>query len=185
MSRHLEKYFRAPAAVFRRFCAARGGTTAVEFAMIAPAFFALLFAILQLTSYLFAQQALQTAAISAGRLILTGQVQAANLTQSQFKTNDVCPLLPSFFTCGNLYVNVTSYTNFSSASTATPSLSISSSGTISTTGSYSLGGPGTVMVLQLVYPWSIISGPFGSILPNYSNNYTELMGISAFRVEPY
>jgi hypothetical protein len=41
------------------------------------------------------------------------------------------------------------------------------------------------MVLQLVYPWSIISGPFGSILPNYSNNYTELMGISAFRVEPY
>jgi Flp pilus assembly protein TadG len=181
LSRHLRRRTRA----VTRFCVSRGGTTAVEFAFIAPPFLALLIAILQLASYLFAQQALQTAVVAAGRLILTGQVQNASLTQSQFKTNDVCPLLPALFTCSNLYVNVQTYTNFSGASTTIPSLSISSSGTVSGTGAYNLGGPGEVMVLQLVYPWKIITGPLGALLPNFSNGYSEIMGITAFRVEPY
>jgi Flp pilus assembly protein TadG len=181
LSRHLRRRTRAVA----RFCRSSGGTTAVEFAFIAPPFLALLIAILQLASYLFAQQALQTAVVAAGRLILTGQVQNANLTQSQFKTNDVCPLLPALFTCSNLYVNVETYTNFSGASTTIPSLTISSSGAVSGTGNYNLGGPGEVMVLQLVYPWKVITGPLGALLPNFSNGYSEIMGITAFRVEPY
>jgi Flp pilus assembly protein TadG len=168
-----------------RFCLSRGGTTAVEFALIAPPFLALLIAILQTTSYLFAQQALQTAVVAAGRLILTGQVQNANLSQSDFQTDDVCPLLPALFTCTNLYVNVQTYNDFAAASTTIPSLTISSSGTVSSTGAYSLGGPGDVIVLQLVYPWKIITGPLGALLPNFSNGYSEIMGITAFRVEPY
>jgi Flp pilus assembly protein TadG len=185
MFRNLPRHLRRRARTVARFCLSRGGTTAVEFALIAPPFLALLIAILQLASYLFAQQALQTAVVAAGRLILTGQVQNASLTQSQFKTNDVCPLLPTIFTCSNLYVNVQTYTNFSGASTTIPSLSISSSGTVSGTGAYNLGGPGEVMVLQLVYPWKVITGPLGALLPNFSNGYTEIMGITAFRVEPY
>ena len=181
LSRHLRRRTRAVA----RFCRSSGGTTAVEFAFIAPPFLALLIAILQLASYLFAQQALQTAVVAAGRLILTGQVQNADLTASQFQTNDVCPLLPALFTCSNLYVNVQTYANFSGASTTIPSLTISSSGTVSGTGAYTLGGPGEVMVLQLVYPWKVITGPLGALLPNFSNGYSEIMGITAFRVEPY
>jgi Flp pilus assembly protein TadG len=185
MFRNLPRHLRRGARTVARFCLSRGGTTAVEFALIAPPFLALLIAILQLASYLFAQQALQTAVVAAGRLILTGQVQNAGLTQSQFRTNDVCPLLPTMFTCSNLYVNVQTYSNFSGASTTIPSLSISSSGAVSGTGAYSLGGPGEVMVLQLVYPWKVITGPLGALLPNFSNGYTEIMGITAFRVEPY
>jgi Flp pilus assembly protein TadG len=185
MFRNLSRHLRRSASAVACFCLSRGGTTAVEFAFIAPPFLALLIAILQVTSFLFAQQALQTAVVAAGRLILTGQVQNAGLSQTQFTTNDVCPLLPALFTCSNLYVNVQTYTNFSGASTTIPSLSISSSGAVSSTGSYSLGGPGEVMVLQLVYPWKIISGPLGAILPNFSNGYTEIMGVTAFRVEPY
>jgi Flp pilus assembly protein TadG len=185
MFRNLSKHLRRHARAVARFGLSRDGTTAVEFAFIAPPFFAVLIAILQMTSFLFAQQALQTAVVAAGRLILTGQVQSAGLTETQFQTDDVCPLLPAMFTCSNLYVNVQTYTNFSGASTTIPALTISSSGTVSTTGAYSLGGPGEVMVLQLVYPWKIITGPLGAILPNFSNGYTEIMGITAFRVEPY
>jgi len=185
MFRNLSRHLRRRARAVARFCRSRGGTTAVEFAFIAPPFLALLIAILQLASYLFAQQALQTAVVAAGRLILTGQVQNASLTQSQFKTNDVCPLLPTMFTCSNLYVSVQTYSNFSGASTTIPSLTISSSGAVSGTGAYDLGGPGEVMVLQLVYPWKIITGPLGALLPNFSNGYSEIMGITAFRVEPY
>lgn len=185
MFRNLSRRLRRGTRAVARFCLSRGGTTAVEFAFIAPPFLALLIAILQLASFLFAQQALQTATTAAGRLILTGQVQNANLTQTLFKTNDVCPLLPALFTCSNLYVNVQSYNDFGAASTTIPTLSISSSGTVSSTGAYSLGGPGEVMVLQLVYPWKIITGPLGALLPNFSNGYSEIMGITAFRVEPY
>lgn len=138
-----------------------------------------------MTMFLFAQQALQTAAVAAGRLILTGQVQNANLTQSQFQTNDVCPLLAAMFTCSKLYVNVQTYNNFSSASTASPTLTYNGSGTVSNTWAYNLGSPGQVMVLQLVYQWPIISGPFGSVVPSLGNGYAEMMGITAFRVEPY
>ncbi|MFY9760929.1 MAG: TadE/TadG family type IV pilus assembly protein, partial [Xanthobacteraceae bacterium] len=78
-----------------RFGAARGGATAVEFALIAPAFLALLFAIIQTTLFLFAQATLQNAAVEAGRLFMTGQAQnsgTSGLTQSQFQS-DVCPMV--------------------------------------------------------------------------------------------
>lgn len=185
MLRHFRKSLRAPTTALRRFCHSGGGATAVEFALIAPPFLAMLIAILQMASYLFAQQMLQTASVAAGRLILTGQVQNGTMTQANFRTNDVCPLLPALFTCSNLYVNVQTYTNFSSASTAIPTLSIAADGTMGSTGAYTIGGPGEVMVLQLVYPWHIIAGPLGALLPDFSNGYTEIMGITAFRVEPY
>jgi Flp pilus assembly protein TadG len=185
MLRHLAKSFLRPARALSRFCFAREGATAVEFALIAPPFLALLIAIFQMTTFLFAQQALQTAAVSAGRLIMTGQVQNANLTQSQFQTNDVCPLLAAMFTCSNVYVNVQAYNDFASASAAAPTLTYNGNGTVSNTWAYNLGSPGQVMVLQLVYQWPIISGPLGSVLPNLGNGYTEMMGVTAFRVEPY
>jgi Flp pilus assembly protein TadG len=185
MLRHLAQSFHRSKRALSRFCLARNGTTAVEFALIAPPFLALIIAIFQMTAFLFAQQALQTAAVAAGRLILTGQVQNAGLTQSQFKTNDVCPLLAAMFTCSNVYVNVQSYNDFAAASTGAPTLTYNGNGTVSNTWAYNLGSPGQVMVLQLVYQWPIISGPLGSVLPNLGNGTTEMMGITAFRVEPY
>src|SRR5580658_3261722 len=137
MFRNLSRHLRRRARTVARFCLSRGGTTAVEFALIAPPFLALLIAILQTTSYLFAQQALQTAVVAAGRLILTGQVQNANLSQSDFQTDDVCPLLSAMFTCNKLYVNVQSYNNFSSASTSSPTLTYNPNGTVSNTWAYS------------------------------------------------
>ena len=41
------------------------------------------------------------------------------------------------------------------------------------------------MVVQLVYPWPIIGIPLGSLFSNTGYGTTEMMGISAFRVEPY
>ena len=89
MLRNLAKFFRRDVS---RFCAARKGATAVEFALIAPAFLATLIAILETTLFLFAQATLQSAAGEAGRLFMTGQAQNSNLTQAQFAA-DVCPMI--------------------------------------------------------------------------------------------
>jgi hypothetical protein len=168
MLRTLTKYLDRRRKILARFCAAQTGATVVEFALIAPAFLAV---------------TLQNAAVQAGRMFMTGAAQTSGLTQAGFNS-DVCPLVSALFNCNNLQINVTAYSSFSSASTAPPSL-YNSSGQIQTTGTYSTGSPGTIMVVQLAYPWPIIGLPIGSLLPTTGYGTTEMMGVTAFRVEPY
>ena len=182
--RNLARLSRHCARAVFRFCVAQRGATAVEFALVAPAFFALLIAIFEVTLFLFAQQTLQNAAVAAGRLIMTGQGQNGGTTQSQF-ASDVCPLVSVIFTCSNLMINVQDYTNFSSASTSAPTLTYNPNGTVSNTWAYDPGAPGQVMVVQLIYQWPIVPGPFGYVLSNLGNGTTEMMGVTAFRVEPF
>jgi Flp pilus assembly protein TadG len=183
MLRNLARYFRRRGRVVSRFCVARRGATAVEFALIAPAFLGLLVAIFETTLFLFGQMTLQNAAVQAGRLFMTGQAQNSNLTQAQFLT-DICPYIQGLFTCGNLMVNVQAYSSFSNASTSAPTLTYSN-GQVSNSWSYSPGSPGQVMVVQLIYQWPIVAGPLGWMLPNLGNGTTEMMAVTAFRVEPY
>ncbi len=79
MFRNLAKLLRRKASRFR---AAQQGATVVEFALIAPVFIAMLIAIFETTLFLFAQANLQSAAMQAGRLFMTGQAQNSNMTQS-------------------------------------------------------------------------------------------------------
>jgi Flp pilus assembly protein TadG len=183
MLRTLTKYLERLRDILARFRAAQNGATVVEFALIAPAFLAVIFAILQSTIFLFAQQALQNAAVQAGRMFMTGSAQTSSLTQAGF-SNDVCPMVSTLFTCSKLQINVAAYSSFSNASTAPPSL-YNSSGQLQTAGTYSTGSPGTIMVVQLAYPWPIIGLPIGSLLSNTGYGTTEMMGVTAFRVEPY
>jgi hypothetical protein len=41
------------------------------------------------------------------------------------------------------------------------------------------------MVVQLIYQWPVISGPLGFSLSNLPGSAIEMMGVTAFRVEPY
>jgi Flp pilus assembly protein TadG len=181
MLQALAKFLRRDVA---RFGAARDGATMVEFALIAPAFLALLFAIIETALFLFAQATLQDAAVEAGRQFMTGQVQNAGTSQSNFKNNTVCPLLTALFTCNDVQVDVATYSSFSSAVTSAPAL-YDTNGALITTGVWSLGTQGDVMVVQLAYPWQIFGIPLGSILPNTGHGTAEVMGVSAFKVEPY
>jgi hypothetical protein len=113
---------------------------------------------------------------------MTGSAQNSGLTATQFQ-NDVCPLVSAVFTCSNLVINVQNYSSFSSASTAAPA--VYSSGSTLSSGSYSLGTQGEIMVVQISYPWPVFGIPIGSVLSNTGYGTTQMMGVSAFRVEPY
>jgi len=181
MVRMLKRNFRG-ARHLARFVAAQQAATAVEFALVAPFFLALLIAIFQISVFLFAQQALQNAAMQASRLFMTGQAQTD--TQTVFK-NQICQnYLPSvLFSCDSLIVVVQTYSSFSAANTSAPALY--NNGQPITNWAYNPGSPGQVMVVQLVYPWSVVTGPLGFNIANLPNSATEMMGVSAFRVEPY
>jgi Flp pilus assembly protein TadG len=178
MLRILAKLFRRKASAFK---AAHQGATMVEFALIAPAFIALLIAIFETTLFLFAQANLQAAANEAGRLLMTGQAQNSGITSvAQFKAA-VCPMVSSIFSCGNLIINVQDASS-GSFSMSTPQMY--NAGALSA-GSYTSGGPGDLMVVMVGYPLPVVAGPLGFFLNSNGNGTAAVWGISAFRVEPY
>src|SRR3954452_22325734 len=100
----------------RRFRRNRRGSVAVEFALVAPVFFALLFAIIETAMVFFAGQVLETGTQDSARMIMTGQAQNAGYSQAQFKTN-VCGRITVLFAIPNgIAVDVQSYPAFSGVS---------------------------------------------------------------------
>src|SRR5712692_11914383 len=68
----------------RRLLCREDGAAAVEFALVAAPFLALIFAIIETALVFFAGQYLETVVADSSRLIMTGQVQTQGLGQSQF-----------------------------------------------------------------------------------------------------
>jgi Flp pilus assembly protein TadG len=170
-------------AAARRFIRQQDGATAVEFAMVAAPFLAMVFAIIETALVFFAGQALETAGADRARLIMTGQAQTQGYDQAKFK-QAVCAKIYGLFDCTNgLYVDVKNYTTFGAISTAKP---IDSAGNLQT-GSfgYQPGGPGSIVVVRLMYQWPVYVSLLGLNLADSAGSKRLLMSTVAFRNEPY
>jgi Flp pilus assembly protein TadG len=164
----------------RKFAKSQTGSSAVEFALIAAPFLAILIAMFETPLVFFAQQVLQTATTQAARLIMTGQAQSQNMTAAQFKQL-VCTNATSMFDCSKIYVNVKTFASFSSASMLNPV----QGGTFSNAGmGYSLGNPGDIVIVQVFYLWPVVTGPLGYTLSNTNSGTDVLVASAAFRNEP-
>lgn len=168
----------------RRFRRNRQGSAMVEFALVAPVFFALLFAILETGIMFLADQLLESVAQDSARAVLTGQAQTAGYTSAgQFTTNVVCGKIPALFNCNNISVDVESYPAFSSITLSNP---IDSNGNFD--GSNLKYLPGTacnIVVVRLFYQWPLIVTGLGWNPSNLSGNKRLLVGTAAFKNEPY
>lgn len=166
----------------RGFARAREGSAAIEFGLVAAPFLGLLFAIMETAFVFFAGQSLEYAASQAGRLIMTGQQDAAGWDQGAFK-NQVCARIIALFDCANkLHVNVQKYSTFGGAGTTPPY----TSGQLDPTKvKYEPGVPGDVIVVQLYYQWPIYVSLLNSKLSNQNGNHRLLVATNAFRNEPY
>jgi len=167
----------------RCFARAQGGTAAVEFALVAAPFLALIFAILETALVFFAGQTLESAASDTARLIMTGQAQTAGYSQNDFKTAVCTRLAGGLFDCTNgVYVDVKTYTSFTSIN-ATPPVT---NGRLDTSNmTYAPGGPGSIVVVRLYYQWPIYVSMLGDNLANLSGGNRLLVATSVFRNEPY
>src|SRR5947199_6386587 len=138
--------------VLRRFRRSRRGSAAVEFALVAPVFFALLFAIIETAMVFFAGQVLETVTQDSARMIMTGQAQNAGFSQAQFKTY-VCGKVSVLFDCTNgIYVDVKSYPAFSGVSINDP---IDGTKNFVPPNNYVPGGPGDIVVVRVFYQWTL------------------------------
>ena len=168
--------------VLSRFRSNRGGSTVVEFALVAPMFIALLFAIIETALVFFASQVLETAVQDSARLIQTGQAQNGSYTAAQFKT-DVCTRITTMFDCaGGIAVDVQSYPSFGAVNVASP---IDASKNFTNPNNYKPGGPGDIVVVRLFYQWPIIVTKFGYDISNLSGSKRLLTATAAFQNEPF
>jgi Flp pilus assembly protein TadG len=168
----------------RRLVQDKSGATAVEFSLVAAPFLALLVGLVQTAVVFLAGRELDEAVAQASRYILTGQAQNQSMTQAQF-SNWVCQNIYALFNCNNLMVNVQSFSSFASATTSAPTLTFNAQGQVTNTWTYNPGGPGDIVVVQVMYQWPIVLGPLGFNLSNLSNGDRLLMSTAVFKNEPY
>ena len=166
---------------FGRFWRCRQGSPAVEFALVAAPFVALMLAIMQVGLIYFAQESLESAVEQTARLVLTGQ--STSMTQTQFATA-LCNNSPGLFTCANFMIDLQPATSFANANVSQPTLTFNSSGQVSNTWQYNTGSPGNIMVMRVMYQWPVFLGPLGFNLSNEPNSMLLMMATSVFRNEP-
>lgn len=188
--------------VFRRHSRAAAG---IEFAFIAPVFFTLLLGIMEVGTIFYAQNTLEFATQTAGRLVRTGSAQgtayataarcsggsggsgtsgAYASSQEWFKDQICCGISSLMSDCsGSLHVSVQNYTsgfgsNFSNSTDANGNL-------LPVTDAYSPGTACDVVLLRATYSWGVVTPVLSSFLVNMASNKHLLSATTAFRNEPY
>lgn len=168
----------------KRFRRDESGVVAVEFAIVAMPFFALMFMILETALSFFTQQMLETSTADAARLIMTGQVKASAMTAGQFKTK-VCDGLPLMFDCNSeCQVDVRRVDAFDS------SIDAAMSGGIITFGGsakWEIGAGGDIVITRVACALPVYTNFFGAYLTSnkLASGKMLQMATSARRNEPF
>ncbi len=158
----------------------RAGSAALEFAIIAPAFFLLLFGVIETGLIFFASTDLENATNTVARLIRTGQAQS--MSAADFRTqvcNDIAPLLG----CNNnLQVDVESFSQFSGNSFSNPIVNGALDPNLN---NFSPGNAGDVVLVRTFYKWNIITPLLRPFLANLTGGQHLISSTAAFRNEPF
>lgn len=160
-----------------------GGATAVEFALLAIPFFLLLFAILETFLFFFASQTVGNATQAAARLIRTGQAQAQNYTDVEFR-DAICRAMSGILNCAeNLRVDVRIVDTFADVDLAAP---LDGEGNLDADNfAYDDGEAGDIVVVRAYYEWPLTTDFLDIGLANLGNGGRLIATATAFRNEPF
>lgn len=170
----------------RRWRRNRRGSAAIEFALVAPMFFGLLFAIFEVGLTFFAGQVLENGLQQSARKMFTHQAADSGMTQQQFVT-DLCSRVSILMDCSKLRVNVSVTPAGAPITILDP---LSSDGTFVDNFSYQNPQPNTseTVVVSAFYQWPLLVTGLGYSMANIdrgtANGKYLLAAASAFRVEP-
>jgi Flp pilus assembly protein TadG len=165
------------------FMADSRGATAVEFALVASPFLALIIALIQTFLVFFAQGLLESVVQQSSRLILTGQVQSQQMKKDDFR-KAVCNQVVILFSCDGLMVDVQVANTWSSANTSAPTLIFDAQGQVANIWQFNPGDAGDIVVVRVMYQWPVFLGPLGFNLSNLSSGNRLIMASAAFQNEP-
>lgn len=157
----------------------------IEFAILAPIFFAILTAILQTSVQFFAAQVLESGVYDTSRTIRTGQAQRDGWTVGDYKENVCNRLYGLFGDCADMHVNVRQIDDFQSADYSVPlDLTCEKDCDWTEDEVWVPGSSSGVVLVQVYYRYpSILQLPFA---PNrLPDGRSLLSAATVFRNEPF
>ncbi len=164
----------------------RRGATAVEFAIIAPIFFFLVFLIAETAMIFIAEQVLDNAVYESARLVRTGQAQKSQMSQADIRA-DLCSRMSVFIECEdgnpNFYLDVKSYESFADMNLGEP---LDDEEKFESEGAYDFGDEREIVVVRAYYQWPVNKIFGGLRIKKNLNNGKQMIGsFAAFRNEPF
>ena len=184
-------YAKHARALLKRYKSDRQGATAIEFALLAIPFLALLFSIVELAIVFFIGSALNHAMAEAAREVRTGEFQAScTQNAANFKTL-VCSSMGSLGDCeGNLRFDVVkSNTGDFEANMMTPTPVIEDPDNpgvpLVSPNTYAESGPRDVVVIRAEYFHQLSIPGTLTRLANLPGNQRLISSVTAFRNEPF
>ena len=148
----------------RRFRRNRRGSAAVEFALVAPVFFALLFAIIETAMVFFAGQVLETGVQDSGRLLYTSQ----SVSQVQFK-QDFCNRVGALFPCDSLDLCL-DVRRYAPGTAITSTIRSMAAEIMSPLAIWQDPLPNYTMVVRAFYPWPLFVTGLGYNIANLKSS---------------
>ena len=165
----------------RRFARDRRGAAAVEFALIAIPFFAVLFASLETGLIFFAEQTMESGVAKAARLIRTGQAQSGKFDESKFR-EAVCHYMIVASNCmSSIRVDVRTFKSFKTADFSRPTEKQLQNPNFK----YDPGIGGDIVLVRTFYEWPTFFNFMGYNMSDLSNGKRLLAAASTFRNEPF
>jgi Flp pilus assembly protein TadG len=159
------------------------GSAAVEFAIIAPLFFFLMFVIAETALIFIAEQVMDNAVFETARMVRTGQVQNGGWSDADFR-DEICGRMSVFVDCNgsDFFLEVKSYDSFAEIDTTAP---IDDDEGFEEPTAFEFGTAGSIVVVRAYYQWP--THPiFGALsLQNMENGKRLIGSFAAFRNEPY
>ena len=169
-----------------RFWSNQRAATAVEMALIAVPFLMLLIGIIEIGLVFMVATGLESATDVAARQIRIGalQTQTTTETAAAFKTSVCNNMIWLSSACAsNLEVDVRTYTQFASMTLPNP---ISSGALLAQSQlQFSLGGPGSIVLVRAYLPWTLMSPVLDQMAAQTSTGQIILTSTTTFRNEPY
>jgi Flp pilus assembly protein TadG len=164
------------------------GATAIEFALIAPVFFAFILGIVDICAYFFVAGQLQHGVIQAAREIRTGNVVGNNTaTRDAFRTA-VCAEIVSGMvgSCStSLKVDVRAFNSYGTI-TLPATLDANGNGVIEDSEtSFDTGGASCPVIVRAYYNYSTIIPGLQYLLAGVVPSSTYITAAAAFRNEPF
>lgn len=164
------------------------GATALEFALIAPVFFAFILAIIDIAAYFFVAGQLQHGVVQAARQIRTGNIIGNNTASRDLFRNAVCSEIVTGMIggCGTtIRVDVRAFDSYG-AVTLPASLDANSDGVIDDDETvFNTGGPSCPVIVRAFYNYSTIVPGLERVLAAVIPGTVYITSATAFRNEPF
>lgn len=169
-----------PVKIIKRFKKDEEGVTAVEFALVGPPFFLLVFAIIESSILFFANQYLETVIDDVARLYRTGQI--TNISTAADLKAEMCRRIVALFDCNRVFINLDTADQFSDLP---PPPQSNNSSNINADGEYEPAEnfdpnicPLQVLRLNASYEWPIYTN-YASPLVSEGLNDNALISVTA------